>query len=386
MKSVNPPKILILTQGLGVGGLEKTLIRIATGLKHRANFEPQIYAYDQEPKQNIWSGELQNAKIPCLATLKGPGLSRAVIQQIRELVKKENIQIVHTHDLNALVYGALAKFKGGGFKLVHTQHTFLHLDKLKHRIFERIFPRAADALVCPSPSLKSVYARHGFPGARIIANGIDVPDLAFRRSDRKAWLERGPQGSEDASSFEKLKARSAERWVLVLGRVNVGKGQENFLDLWTSMAPDFRSRTQVLFVGPANDPEYLKVLKERSRSFPDGDHLHWLGGSSRPSQWMGVSDVFVSLSDFEGMPLAPVEASLAGLPLVLSDIGGHRDLGLPATRFVKATHAHDVQEAIEKAQAPTATELSETERRYKLETMVEAYENVYRDVLGLGVS
>jgi glycosyltransferase involved in cell wall biosynthesis len=386
MKSVNPPKILILTQGLGVGGLEKTLIRIATGLKRRASFEPQIYAYDHDPKKNMWSADLQHAQILCLASLKGPGLSRGVLQKIRELVRSENIQIVHTHDLNALVYGALAKLKGGGFKLVHTQHTFLHLDKLKHRIFERIFPRVADALVCPSQSLKNIYARHGFPGARIIANGIDVPDLAYRREDRGAWLELGPLGGEDASSFEKLKALGAQRWVLVLGRVNVGKGQENFLSLWASMDPAFRSRTQVLFVGPPNDPDYLKVLKERARSLPNGECLHWLGGSTRPSQWMGVSDVFVSLSDFEGMPLAPVEASLAGLPLVLSDIGGHRDLGLPATRFVAATEAREVQEAIESAQAPTKSELSETERRYKLDTMVESYEIVYRDVLGLGVS
>jgi glycosyltransferase involved in cell wall biosynthesis len=386
MKSVNPPKILILTQGLGVGGLEKTLIRIAAGLKRRGNFEPQVYAYDQDPTQNMWSADLERAKIPCLAMLKGPGLSRAVIQRIRDIVRTENVQIVHTHDLNALVYGALAKFKGGGFKLVHTQHTFLHLDKLKHRIFERIFPRAADALVCPSQSLKSIYARHGFPGARIIANGIDIPDLAFRRADRAQWLEQGARGTEDAGCFEKLKTLSADRWVLVLGRVNVGKGQENFLDLWSEMDAGFRSRSQVLFVGPPNDPGYLRALKDRARALPDGENLHWVGGSARPSQWMGVSDVFVSLSDFEGMPLAPVEASLAGLPLVLSDIGGHRDLGLPATQFVNAARARDVQAAIEGAQAPSDHELNVAKQRYDLETMVEAYEKVYRELLGPGVS
>jgi len=378
MKSVNAPKVLILTQSLGMGGLEKTLVKLAAGLAKRASFVPEIYAYDQDPDTSPWRDEIRASGFKLTALLKDPGFSWKVVKALKEKIRDEDIRIVHTHDLNALLYGALVKWSGAKIALVHTQHTFLHLNKLKHRIYERIFPRATDLIVCPSSSLAKIYEQHGFRNTKIVRNGIENLERRFSRDAREAWLAQGVAGGEALAAWKRLQESVKKRWVLVLGRVHSGKGQENFLQLWSQLNPDFRKDTRVLMVGPANEAAYLEKLKSLSKTLPDAENILWVGATGRPLQWMVMSDVFVSLSDFEGMPLAPTEAYLSGLPLVLSDIPGHLDLKLPGTAFISRDDATALEAEILKARAPSENELSRVRRNFSMDTMIEGYEDAYR--------
>jgi glycosyltransferase involved in cell wall biosynthesis len=381
MNSVNPPKVLILTQCFGVGGLEKTLVKLAVGLKQSGRFFPEVHAYDHDPQRNPWAETLDRAGVRWDAKIKAPGFSWEIVRDLKRRVSQEGVSIIHTHDLNALLYGALAKWTGGRFKLVHTQHTFLHLVDFKNKLFERIFPRAADELVCPSESLRATYAAHGFPVSTLIPNGIEFSTSDLNRQGRAAWLAQGPSGKENSEAFETLRSSADRRWVLVLGRVNPGKGQERFLEVWPRMSESFRRDARVLFVGPPNDPDYLAKLKAMASQLPDAENLLWLHATSRPTEWMAVSDVFVSLSDFEGMPLAPVEAALSGTPLVLSDIPGHRGLHVPATTLVDAKSGAAVEKAVLAARPASAQELEPARRSYRIETMVESYEKIFDQAL-----
>jgi len=69
-------------------------------------------------------------------------------------------------------------------------------------------------------------------------------------------------------------------------------------------------------------------------------------------RWLADADVFASLSAYEGMPVATMEALSFGLPVVLSDIGAHRhvieDLG--ATGSLVEPVAASVRAAIQQLQ------------------------------------
>jgi glycosyltransferase involved in cell wall biosynthesis len=80
----------------------------------------------------------------------------------------------------------------------------------------------------------------------------------------------------------------------------------------------------------------------------DGGALRSVGWVDDPADLLGASDVFVSTSRWEGLPLAALEAASAGLPLVLTDVPGNRDLvemGVPAI-LVPAGDADAVASAI----------------------------------------
>jgi len=53
--------------------------------------------------------------------------------------------------------------------------------------------------------------------------------------------------------------------------------------------------------------------------------IHLIGYVNNLHPWYSHSDVFVSVSDFEGHPNVVLEAASVGCPLVLSDIPEHRE-------------------------------------------------------------
>jgi glycosyltransferase involved in cell wall biosynthesis len=69
------------------------------------------------------------------------------------------------------------------------------------------------------------------------------------------------------------------------------------------------------------------------KTAPDSDRILITGGSEIPQEWMRCADVFLSCSEFEGMPLAPIEALGSGIPAVLSQIPGHEFLGAYADLY-----------------------------------------------------
>jgi glycosyltransferase involved in cell wall biosynthesis len=86
-------------------------------------------------------------------------------------------------------------------------------------------------------------------------------------------------------------------------------------------------------LGPETSPGHRKQLEAQAAAGPDAHRVIFLGRSRTPTRWLQASDVFLSGSEYEGMPLAPIEAGGAGVPLVLSDIQGHHVLSGKARFF-----------------------------------------------------
>lgn len=81
----------------------------------------------------------------------------------------------------------------------------------------------------------------------------------------------------------------------------------------------------LVVAGPVEDwLEYAHADAIR-RSHPLSGRVHLLGSSSSPDI-LDAADAFVLDSFFEGWPVAASEAVMAGLPLVISDVGGALEL------------------------------------------------------------
>jgi glycosyltransferase involved in cell wall biosynthesis len=75
----------------------------------------------------------------------------------------------------------------------------------------------------------------------------------------------------------------------------------------------------------AGDGSERRQLRELARSLGVSERVVWLGWCDEPRRHLGALDVFVLPSRSEGFPLAIVEAMLAGLPVVASDVGSVRE-------------------------------------------------------------
>ncbi len=87
--------------------------------------------------------------------------------------------------------------------------------------------------------------------------------------------------------------------------------------------------------------EYLNSLKESSQNFSNINFLGEVKGFSNYSDY----DLFVLISDSEGLPMSGLEAHTAGIPLVLSNVGGCGEL-IEGNGLLVANNEEDIERSI----------------------------------------
>jgi O-antigen/teichoic acid export membrane protein/glycosyltransferase involved in cell wall biosynthesis len=324
-------RVLVVTQRLSIGGLERMVLNLCTHLKAEGAWDVRVLAYDHPAQGDRgFLGEFEALGIPVKLHRKGNGFSPRVVVTIVRSIARERIAVVHTHDLGGLIYGALAKcIVGGRVKLVHTQHSFVHLgDRKRYAMYERIFARFADELSVVSDDTREQYIKFGLPEERIhlIENGVEfVAEPRVLRSEKiELRRELMPHVDQRLSDLT---------WVVYVARLFPGKGQDRAIELWSALSPGTRANLALILVGPESAPGEWARLQRLISEAPDGARIILAGASSTPERWLQAGDVYLSCSAFEGMPLGPLEAVGAGLPTVLSSIPGHEFLKPLSAQF-----------------------------------------------------
>jgi glycosyltransferase involved in cell wall biosynthesis/O-antigen/teichoic acid export membrane protein len=319
-------KVLMLTPGLFIGGLERMILNLSKSLKSNSLWEPQVLAYDFAPAAGGASdliSAFQSLEIPVHAKIKPPRFSIKTAAHIAGMVSREGVTVIHTHDLGALIYGAIAKcFLFSRVKLVHTQHSFVHLNRSwKYRYYERFFTLFANSIAVVSEDTENSYRKLGVPSGKlhVIPNGVDFPEFPD--------LDRGLRIQERSSLLKSLPVHSRvglnDYWIVYLARIHGRKGQDQAIKLWRELDPALRKNCALLFVGPETEAGEWARIEALIKEAPDSEKMVLAGPSLNPNEWLRVADVYLSSSEFEGMPLSPVEAIGSGIPALLSDIPGH---------------------------------------------------------------
>jgi glycosyltransferase involved in cell wall biosynthesis len=162
-----------------------------------------------------------------------------------------------------------------------------------------------------------------------------------------------------------------------VGRLCSQKGQDRILNALPSL-PDCR----LILVGSGPEEAAFRALAER---LGVADRVHFLGMLARPElgALMQVANVFVFPSRWETFGLAAVEAAMAGVPVVASDIDVLREvlatLDAQSVRFVATDDAHALADAVRSILADPQAKMRAREcsdairQRYSLERMTDAY-------------
>jgi O-antigen/teichoic acid export membrane protein/glycosyltransferase involved in cell wall biosynthesis len=329
------PAVLHLTQYLEMGGLERVIYSLCVGTQNLGRMESFVFSYDLRANARSLRGDFEALGISVLPReprAKARGFSFSTLIALIRACFREKIGLIHTHDLGPLVYASIAKFLTlGTLRIVHTQHSFVHLQKKKrYRYYEQFFTRWADELVVVSPDNQAKYVELGVaPGRiRLIPNGasfpLGAPESINEKATLRALLSHGNPAL--AASLERV-------WIIYLARIHAQKGQTSAIELWKALPTSTREKAVLIFVGQESFPGEIEKLKESAQKrIPESisqsrdealSQVIFAGPSSDPMGWLKACDLFISLSEFEGMPLSPIEAYGAGVPLILSQIAGH---------------------------------------------------------------
>ncbi len=239
---------------------------------------------------------------------KRPRVDPSLPLRLAAHLRRHRVDVVHTHNPHALIYGAPAAWLAGAV-VVHSKHG-VNPDRRRRIWLRRAAAKLADAYVAVSPSLAAKALEQGDcepSRLHVIPNGVDVVRFAPSRLAR-CELRKELEIRDDA-------------WVVgTVGRLAVEKNQGLLID---AMAPLLSEGRRLVIVG--DGPE-RGALRGRIARVPNGRYVHMLGQREDVEGILAALDAFALTSRTEGLPLVLLEAMATGLPVLSTAVGGIPDL------------------------------------------------------------
>ena len=255
--------------------------------------------------------------------------------------------LLHIHAIGPALVTPFARLLG--LKVVFTHHgpdydrdKWSRLAKLALRLGERMGVRYANEVI-------------------VISNVInDMIKQKFRRTDAHLIYNGVPEPERiTGTHYIDSLGLTPGRYLFTMGRF---VPEKNFHRLIQAFAMRFdRRETQLVIAGDAvHEDDYSHKLKDLARQngviltgFIKGEKLHAL---------LTFARAFVLPSSHEGLPLSLLEAMSYDLPVLVSDIPAHIEIGLPADSYFPAGNE---EKLIEKLGA--LVEETPVRRNYSLE-------------------
>lgn len=215
------------------------------------------------------------------------------------LKKIDDIDIIHLHSSKAGFLGRIVSFLlGKSSRTIYTPHaiSFLRLDvsPKKRKIFiwmERFASFFCGKIVACSQSEKEAIEEQGIKNVTFINNGI-----------KKLQIEKKVNTSDKTT-------------IISVGRLSIQKNPKLFNDI----ALEFIDNPNIQFIW-CGDGELKSELTS-----PNIKYTGWIEQKKLES-YLANADIYLSTSLWEGLPLSVLEAMSIGLPVILSNCVGNRDL------------------------------------------------------------
>ncbi len=308
---------------------------------------------------------------------RGAGLNWSLPAAIARHARERSIDILHCHQYTPWFYGALTRLFCRRLKVIFTEHGRLYPDIVpaKRKLFNRLIIPLTQCTTAVSPAVAQALNRaEGFPPdkIRIIFNGVE--------SSRFACL---PGRSELRS---RLGLHEGGIYFILCSRFDPIKWIEGLLQAFEKVAAR-NDQVRLLLVGDGQERENIK------RKIGDlglQDKVLTPGYSKDVPQWLAASDVFVLSSLSEGTSVSLIESMAAGLPSVVTRVGGNEYVVEDGqTGFIVPPRRADslADAMLRLADDPDlraqmgGRARSRFREHFELERMFASYEKIYRELL-----
>lgn len=239
--------------------------------------------------------------------------------QLARILHRERPDVLHTHNPKPGVYGRILGRLLGVPIVLNTVHGIYatETDRLVRRTFvyllEAIASRFSDLELVQSAEDVETIRRLGLaPRDRVrhLGNGIDLTRFATTMNDSARQAKRAELGLDSSAVV-----------VGCIARLVAEKGIPELVKAYELRTHDY----ELLIVGPP-DPSKEDALDEGEIRAAEKSGVRFLGHRSDVESLYQVFDLFVLPSHREGFPRAAMEAAASGLPLVLTDVRGCREV------------------------------------------------------------
>jgi len=286
---VSKPRIIILTVGYTIGGAEKLIFELCKALRN--DFEFVVVALKGDgPLRSLLESE-------GIETFSLGGVSFfdfRVFLRFNTLVKVLKPDLINSHLLKANWVGRVIG-RVNKIPVISTIHTTAAFLKLKSILIEKFTAPLATVNVCCSNHICIDHTNKiKYPYKHYIYNGVPITKRSL-----PVFLD--PLN------------------IVMLTRIN---NKEKALFELVKAVSILKKRGQYFKVDIYGEGKDTYALQQRIKKNDVEGLIHLKGFTANPQDILPRYSVFILPSKFEGMPLAILEAIVAGLVVVASNVGG----------------------------------------------------------------
>lgn len=314
----SPLRVAHLIDTLSWGGAQKLLVTFAEAAGAR-NIIPTVICL-RALNDSPFAQHLTDLGVPVIVLPCRRIFEPQQIWQLIRFLRQGKFDVLHSHLTQANIIGGIVG-RLVGIPVVSSVHNT--------KIRVRRYHKARQAI-------ETAVLRHAT--MRVVAVGHVVAEIQQQQlgSKRIYTIPNAVASIPPLSSDERLTLRSSilgdpSRIMLIaVGRLTAQKG---YHDLLTAIA-QLRVTHPSLALVIVGRGELQAEITERVAKLGLNQHVFLLGARTDVPKLLAVSDVFVSTSHWEGLPVAVLEGMAAGLPVVATSVGDVPRVVVEGTGFV----------------------------------------------------
>lgn len=303
-------RVMVVLSSLPLGGAERSAIAVLR-LFPDVGIEPLLVTINRHRDSEL-AEEVSRAGIRRIDLDGGRMIDPKGWMRLRRIVRNERVDVVHTHDQDALVYAAIACT--GGPPVVMTRHlvdeeTISWRDRLRDQFVRAAARHGAAERIAVSEVVRrsfALQARMPERRIRVLHNGVDTSVFHPHR---------------DPADVRRRLGWDRTRPVLtMIGVLRPGKGHDVLLRAVPRIMrtiPDIR----VKIIG--SGPEEAQL---RAAAAADRLPVEFLGERADVAQLMSASTLVALPSWQEALPTVLIEAGACGTAVIATRVGGVEEI------------------------------------------------------------
>jgi len=302
-----PRRLLVVIGEMEVGGSQRQIVHLLTGLDRR-RWQPELVYFRSD---SFLVQRLRDAGIPVHHLPKRGRIDPQFLWRLAALLRRGDYDLIQAYSLTAELWTVLARTLCGRRPVIVASERNQRLDQPGSYWWAKRFVlgRSAAAIANSSAGARATARRTGVPAAFFdtVCNGVEIPP------------DMDPQ--QRAALRIELGVPADRAFGLFVGRLAPQKNLDCLVDAMASLPARKRPWLALVGEGPLRGH-----LQERILECGLGDAMSFTGERADATMLMQAADFLVLPSHFEGLSNALLEAMAGGCPVIASAVGGTPEL------------------------------------------------------------
>ena len=130
-------------------------------------------------------------------------------------------------------------------------------------------------------------------------------------------------GSQDLSIGKSIREKSQKIIISFVARFSYQKDHDTLFKALSLLEQDQLNNLSINLIG---DGDLYDEFVQKSINMNLKNSLNFIGETENIGKYLNNSDLFMLISNYEGLPVSIIEALSVGLPIIASDVGGINEL------------------------------------------------------------